>query len=190
LSSAHGRHYALSLPVRWQQGQSARARRLLDNAVAAMRALPGVRDYETLTSGAGDPVEKLHYRFSAPERMSYSMTTGGRVVAIGGTLWSLTPGHGWERSTYGGGGSKFTTSGWYDWQRYAQSVQLLGERKVNGHLIAEVALMSRTLPVWFQLRIDVSTDRVSGAGMVAGGHFMADSYSAYGVQQRILAPGH
>jgi cation-transporting ATPase V len=189
-STEHGRRYALSLPVRWQQGQSARARRLLDTAVATMRALPGVRDYETLTSGADDPVEKIHYRFSAPERMAYSMATGGRVVAIGGTLWSLSPGHGWERSTYGGGGSKFTTSGWYDWQQYAQSVQLLGEREVNGHLLAEVALMSRTLPVWFELRIDVSTDRVSSAGMVAGGHFMTDSYSAYGMPQHILAPAH
>jgi soluble P-type ATPase len=188
-STEHGRRYALSLPVRWEQGQSAHARRLLDAALATMRALPGVRDYETLTSGADDPVEKIHYRFSAPERMAYSMASGGRVIAIGGTLWSLTPGHGWERSAYGGGDGKFTTSGWYDWGQYDQSVQLLGEREVDGRLTAEVALMSRALPVWFRLRIDVSTDRVSSAGMVAGGHFMTDSYSAYGAPEQIAAPG-
>ncbi len=50
--------------------------------------------------------------------------------------------------------------------------------------------MSPTLPVWFRLHVDVSSGRVSQVGMVAGGHFMSDSYSQYGVAQRIVAPGH
>ncbi len=180
----HGRRYALSLPVSWQQGQSARARTLLEQAVRSMRALAGVRVYETLTSGALEPMEKIHYRFSAPDRMAYVMSTGGRVVAIGATLWSLTPGQSWQRGSYNGSGS-FTTASWYDWLRYDQSAQLLDEREVNGRLIADVALMSPTLPVWFQLRIDVASGRVSEVGMVAGGHFMSDSYSQYGVSQSI-----
>jgi cation-transporting ATPase V len=188
-ASEHGRQYELNLPIRWQQGQSATARHLLDRAVASMRSLAGVRVYETLTSGPPDPVEKIHYRFSAPERMAYTLATGGGVVAIGGTLWSLTPGHGWQRGSYNGDGGKFATSSWYDWQQYDQSAQLLEEHDVDGRLTAEIALMSPTLPVWFQLRVDVSSGHVSQVGMVAGGHFMSDSYSAYGTPQRILAPG-
>jgi cation-transporting ATPase V len=184
----HGRQYALSLPVRWQQGQSASARRLLDQAVANMRALPGVSVYETLTSGPPDPVEQIQYRFSAPERMEYTVATGGRVIAVGAKLWAFTPGQGWQRSSYNGAGGSFSTSSWYDWQEYDQSAQLLDEHDVNGHLIADVALMSPTLPVWFQLRIEVPSGRVSHVGMVAGGHFMSDSYSRYGVPQRILPP--
>ncbi len=187
-ASEHGRRYALSLPVRWQQGQSGTARRLLERAVDSMRALAGVRVYETLTSGPPDPVERIHYRFSAPERMAYTMASGGGVVAIGGTLWSLTPGHGWQRGSYNGDGGRFATSSWYDWQEYDQSAQLLEEHEVDGRTTAEIALMSPTLPVWFQLRVDVSSGRVSQVGMVAGGHFMSDSYSEYGTPQRILAP--
>ncbi len=185
-ASEHGHSYALSLPVHWQHGQSARARELLNKAVAGMRSLQGVRVYETLTSGPPNPVEQIHYRFSAPERMAYTMATGGRVVAIGGTLWSQTPGQDWQQSSYGGG--KFSTSGWYDWQQYDQSIQLLDEHDVNGHISADVALMSPSLPVWFELHIDASNGRVSKVGMVAGGHFMSDSYSQYGVPQRISPP--
>jgi cation-transporting ATPase V/Cu+-exporting ATPase len=189
LSAAeHGRRYALSLPVRWHHGQSARARRLLNEAVASMRALAGVHVHETLTSGATDPMEKIDYRFSAPERMAYTMATGGQVVAIGGTLWSLTPGQGWQRSSYNGGGGRFSTSSWYDWQEYAQSAQLLGEQDLDGQMTAEIALMSPTLPVWFQLRLDLASGHVSSVAMVAGGHFMSDSYSQYGVAQHIAAP--
>jgi hypothetical protein len=187
-ASEHGRRFALSLPVSWQQRQSARARSLVKQAIASMRSLAGVRVYETLTSGAFDPLERIHYRFSAPDRMAYAMSTGGRVVAIAGTLWSLTPGRSWQRGSYDGGGS-FTTSSWYDWQEYEQSAQLLGEREVNGRRVAEVALMSPTLPVWFQLRIDLAGGDVSQVGMVAGGHFMSDSYSQLGVPQSIQAPG-
>jgi copper-transporting P-type ATPase V len=184
----HGHRYALSLPVRWRQGQSATARRLLDQAVASMRALAGVSVYETLTSGPPHPVEKIEYRFSAPERMKYTVATGGRVIAVGPTLWAFTPGQGWQRSSYNGAGGRFATSSWYDWQEYDQSAQLLDEREVNGRLTADIALMSPTLPVWFRLRIEVPNGRVSQVGMVAGGHFMSDSYSRYGTPQRILPP--
>jgi cation-transporting ATPase V/Cu+-exporting ATPase len=184
----HGRRYALSLPVRWEQGQSATARRLLDRAVASMRALAGVSVYETLTSGPPHPVERLEYRFSAPERMEYTVATGGRVIAVGPTLWAFTPGQGWQRSGYNGAGGRFATSSWYDWQEYAQSAQLLDEHDVDGHLIADVALMSPVLPVWFRLRIEAQRGRVSEVGMVAGGHFMSDSYSRYGTPQPILPP--
>jgi copper-transporting P-type ATPase V len=186
-ASEHGRHYGLSLPVHWQHGGSAAARRLLNTAVASMRSLPGVRVYETLTSGPPNPVEKIHYRFSAPERMAYTMATGGQVIAVGASLWSLTPGQGWQHSSYGGG--RFSTDAWYDWQQYDQSIQLLDEHDVDGHLIADLALMSPGLPVWFQLHLDASTGRVSQVGMDAGGHFMADSYSEYGTPQRIAPPG-
>jgi cation-transporting ATPase V len=184
----HGHRYALSLPVRWRQGQSATARRLLDRAVASMRALAGVSVYETLTSGPPHPVEKIGYRFSAPERMEYTVATGGRVIAVGPALWAFTPGQGWQRSSYNGAGGSFSTSSWYDWQEYDQSAQLLDEREVNGRLTADIALMSPTLPVWFQLRIEVPSGRVGQVGMVAGGHFMSDSYSRYGVPQRIQPP--
>ncbi len=184
----HGHQYALSLPVRWRQGQSATARRLLDRAVASMRALAGVSVYETLTSGPPHPVEKIGYRFSAPERMEYTVATGGRVIAVGATLWAFTPGQGWQRSSYNGAGGSFSTSSWYDWQEYDQSAQLLDEREVNGRLTADIALMSPTLPVWFQLRIEVPSGRVGQVSMVAGGHFMSDSYSRYGTPQRILPP--
>jgi copper-transporting P-type ATPase V len=184
----HGRRYTLSLPVRWEQGQSAQARRLLDTAVASMQSLPSVRDDETLTSGPPHPVEKIQYRLSAPDRMAYTVNTGAGVVVIGGTAWSFSPGEGWQQSSYGAG--KFATRSWYDWKEYDQSIQLLGEQDLDGQRVAEVALMSPTLPVWFQLRIDIASGRVSRVGMIAGGHFMVDSYSAYGAPQRIAAPGH
>lgn len=187
LSTAErGRRYSVTLPVRWQHNSGPRARALVEQAVGTMRALPGVRVNETLTSGPPNPVEQIHYRFSPPERMAYTMATGGGVVAIGRSVWSLTPGHGWQRSSYGAG--RFTTNGWYDWQQYDQSAQVLREDRVDGYLMAEVALMSPTLPVWFDLQINTSTGMVGRVGMVAGGHFMTDSYSHYGQHQAIAPP--
>jgi hypothetical protein len=152
-----------------------------------MQALPGVRVDETLTSGPPGETEKIRYRLSAPHRMAYSVNTGARVVVIGGTQWSSAPGHGWQRSAYGGG-SAFDTRSWFDWEHYAGSIQLLDLHDVDGRATADLALMSPAIPVWYQLRVDVSTRRVSRVGMVAGGHFMSDSYSAFGMQQRISSP--
>jgi hypothetical protein len=187
----HGHHYSLRLPIRWQHGSSARARSLLERAITSMQALPAVSDEETLTSGPPGEIEKIHYRLSAPDRMAYSVNTGARVIIIKGSEWSTSPGHGWQRSSYGGGGnSGFDTRNWYDWGHYDQSIQLLDERDSGGHVSADLALMSPTLPVWFRLHLDVSSGRVSQVGMVAGGHFMSDSYSQYGVAQPILPPQH
>lgn len=182
----HGHYYALSLPVSWQRGQSARARRLLDRALTSMRSLRGVAVHETLTSGPPHPLEQIDYRFAAPDRMSYTVDTGARMTVIGATAWSQNPGQRWHESSYGAGA--FSTSGWYDWQEYAQSAQLLEVTDEDGSAAAEVALMSRSLPVWFRLRIDIPSGRVSRVEMTAGGHFMTDSYSRYGAPQRILAP--
>jgi hypothetical protein len=186
----HGHHYSLRLPIRWRHHSSARARSLLERAITTMQALPAVSDEETLTSGPPGEIEKIRYRLSAPDRMAYSANTGARVIIIKGTEWSSARGHGWQRSTYGGGNSSFDTRNWYDWGRYDQSIQLLDERDNGGHTTADLALMSPTLPVWFQLHVDLSSGRVSEVGMVAGGHFMSDSYSQYGVAQQINPPRH
>ena len=184
-----GHRYSLQLPIRWQQGASARARSLLDRAITSMQALPGVSVAETLTSGPPGEIEKIHYRLSAPDRMAYSVNTGARVIIVKGTEWSSTPGHGWQSSVYGGGGaSTFDTRNWYDWGRYDQSIQLLDEHESDGRISADLALMSPALPVWFRLHLDVGSGRVSQVGMVAGGHFMSDSYSQYGVAQQIVPP--
>jgi hypothetical protein len=42
--------------------------------------------------------------------------------------------------------------------------------------------------VWFRLHVDLASGHVSQVGMVAGGHFMRDVYSQYGVSQRIVSP--
>jgi hypothetical protein len=184
-----GHSYALRLPVRWEQGKGSQARRLLAQAVAGMKSLAGVRDVETLTSGPPGETERFDYRLGAPNRMSYALNTGARVVIIGAQEWSSTATGGWRRSRYGGaGGTGFKTSSWYDWAQYDQSAQVLDEHEHDGRLTADVALMSPTLPVWFRMKIDVSSGHVGEVSMTAGGHFMSDRYSQYGVHQRIAPP--
>lgn len=181
-----GRRYAVTLPTRWERGQAAAARQILHRAVATMQALPGVRVDETLTAGPPGPVERLSYRFSAPDRMAYTMNTGARNVTIGSTTWSFTPGQGWQRSSYGSGA--FTTRSWYDWTQYEQSIQLLGGSETDGRRTADLALMDPRLPVWFRLHVDLQTGRVGSVLMIAGGHFMTDRYRDFGTRQRITAP--
>jgi hypothetical protein len=185
-----GHHHELRLPIRWERGKSTLARRLLAGAVNGMQALPGVRVGETLTSGQHGELEKIHYRLSAPQSMTYSVNSGARVVVIGATQWSAEPGHGWQRSSYGGGGGSraFDTRSWFDWNRYDSSIQLLDEHDVDGRVTADLALMSPAVPVWLQLHVDASTRRVGRVRMIAGGHFMTDSYSEFGVQQRVVSP--
>jgi hypothetical protein len=182
-----GHRYALRLPIRWERGKSSLARRLLAGAVTGMQALPGVRVDETLRSAQPGEIEKIRYRLSAPRSMAYSVSSGARVVVLGGTQWSSEPGHDWQRSNYGGGGA-FDTRSWFDWKQYDGSIQLLDEHDVDGRVMADLALMSPALPVWFQLHVDASSRRVDRVRMVAGGHFMSDSYSEFGVRQQIVSP--
>jgi hypothetical protein len=118
--------------------------------------------------------------------MAYKTNTGGRIVVVGGTLWSVTPWQDRQRSKYGAG--EFRTRSWHDWKDYAQSTQLVSVHDVDGRLTADIALMSPTLPVRFRLRVDVSTRLESQVGMTACGDFRTESYSEYGASQRIDSP--
>jgi len=182
-----GRRYVARLPIRWRIGAGREARRLLARAERTMRALASVREHERITSGPGS-LAVTRYALQAPDRMRYVVEGGGRVVIIGRTEWrrdaDLVQ---WRRGRYGAG-LPFRTRSWFRWSPYAESVQLLRRWSSSRGPRAEIAVYDPATPVWLRLLLDLRTDRVLRARMIAAGHFMTTRYFAFDRPVQIAAP--
>jgi putative copper export protein len=181
-----GRRFVAELPARWRQRNSARARRLLTTAQAAMRGLDSVRQTEEVTSGPGS-YARTEYRFRAPDRMALETSGGVRRVVLGERQWFRTRMSPWQRTSYGSG-IPFALRRWFRWTTYARSVRLLDRRREAGRPVTELALMDPATPVWLRLVIDERTGRVLRERMVTKAHFMTSRYFGFGRRTRIETP--
>jgi hypothetical protein len=147
-----------------------------------MRALPGVRERERLSSGPGTGAT-TEYRLAAPDRLEWTTGRGVRSVVIGRRQWIRQPGLRWNEGEYGAG-LAFRTRSWFAWNRYAREVRLLSER--DGRAV--IALMDEGTPVWFRLTVDLATDRVVAEQMIARARFLDTRFTDFGRRFRIEAP--
>lgn len=189
-----GHIYATRLPARWISGARAnqRARRILAGAQETMNGLRSVRQSERITSGPGS-LAVTDYRLLAPDRMAYRTNLGRRVVVIGGREWSRSGGRGpWQTGRFRGGGPPFQTKTWFAWTPYAESVRLLDISSPSGRRVAEIAFYEPGAPVWWRLRIDLSSRRAASGRLITEGHFMKQRYHAFDRPLRISPPrsGH
>lgn len=173
--SERGRRYTARLPTRWEPGTEREARRLLARAERQMRSLRSVREHERITSGPGS-LAVTRYALEAPDRMTYAVAGGGRVVVVGATEWRrVAELRRWQRGRYGAG-MPFKMRSWFRWSPYADSVRLLRRWATADGPQAELAVFDRATPVWFRMRLDLRTNRVQGVRMIADGHFMTTRY--------------
>jgi copper transport protein len=177
-----GRRYATALPAVWERRGNRRARALLRRAEATMRALPGVRELERLSSGPGTGAT-TQYRLRAPDRLAWETGRGVRSVVIGRRQWVRQPGLGWREGDYGSG-LAFKTRSWFAWSRYAREVRVLSER--GGRAV--IALADEGTPVWFRLTVDLDTHRVLAEQMTARARFIDTRFTDFGERFRIEAP--
>ena len=176
------RRYTTALPAEWENGANRRARALLRRAERTMRALSGVRELESLTSGPGTGAT-TEYRLRAPDRLAWETGRGVRSVVIGRRQWVRQPSLGWREGPYGSG-LAFKTRAWFAWSRYAREVRLLSER--GGRAV--LALADEGTPVWFRLTVDLATDRVVAEQMIARARFLDTRFTDFGTRFEIEAP--
>lgn len=177
-----GAEQRVVVPVRWQEGQTERAERLLSRAQRAMRALRTVRIEEALTSGIRGLAVETSYRYQAPDRMAYRTSTGNRTVALGRRRYSSTDAGRFKRSEFGGDG--FRLKRVFRWTVYGRSVRWLGATQ----RVARIALYDEATPLWYRLTIDRRTHHVLRERMIAGGHFMTRRYFAFDEPLQITRP--
>jgi copper transport protein len=185
-----GHTYTARLPSRWISGARAnqRARRLLASAQETMNRLRSAREHERITSGPGS-LAVTDYELRAPNRMAYRTLLGGRAIVIGKREWTRTAaGRPWRLGHFGGGGPPFQTLTWFAWTPYAESVRLLGITLEGRHRFGEVALYEPGAPVWWRLRIDLSSMRVTSSHLITQGHFMTQRYYDFNGPVRISPP--
>jgi hypothetical protein len=172
-----GRTYTANLPTRWLPTANAGARHAFNRTLATMRVLRTLVMHESITSGPGTFVATL-YRFQAPDRLAYRLNNGAQSVIIGGLQWTREPGGGWTRDDFGGG-FRFSTSSWFVWRQYAGAVRLLDVHREGTRRIADLALMTPTVPAWDRLRVDLGSMRTIDEHMTAQAHFMTRRYFAF-----------
>jgi len=181
-----GRSYTATLTTRWRVSASARARRLLFRAQAAMRSLRSVREVEEVTSGPGS-YARTTYRLRAPNRLALKTNGGVQTVIAGKRQWSRVDGGPWRVNSYGGG-LAFRTRTWFRWTTYGRAVRLLGVRRVGGRRLAELALMDEGTPVWFRLTVDLATGRVLAETTATKAHFNRARYDHFNRPTTIALP--
>jgi copper transport protein len=182
-----GRDFRVSVPARWERGRNRYARRLVERAEAVMRRLRSIREEEHLTSGPGTYVRTV-YRLRSPDRFAYRTSSGAQSVVIAGGQWSRVRGQPWQASRFGGRGGLRTQS-FFRWTPYARAARLL-DISNSGIPIASVALMDPATPVWYRLRIDLSTMRVVSDRMVTKAHFMTRRYYGFNEPLEIRRPAN
>ena len=183
-----GRRYVAELPTRWRQGESARARRLLQAAQAAMRDVRSVRQVEEITSGPGT-YARTTYRLRAPDRIAFTTEPGRtETIVFGERQWfRFKPEEPFQEGPFGAG-IPFSTKRWFRWESYAQTIRLLAVRGVDGRRVAELALYDPGTPVWIRLSVELDTKRVLREVMTARAHFMVRRNSAFGAPVDIRPP--
>jgi hypothetical protein len=185
---ARGRRHTARLDTAWEPGASARARRLLERAQVAMRALRSARQTEVQTSGPGS-FARTDYVLRAPDRMRLHTNTGTDSVIIGERQWLRAPDSGgWLRQRYGSG-LPFSTRSWFRWTPYAIAVRWIGsERDASGRRLVEVALVDPGTPVWSRLTIDAASGRILRERTLNPGHYATERYFGFNRPVRIEAP--
>jgi copper transport protein len=189
-----GHTYTARLPARWIAGAPAneRARKLLASAQETMNGLSSAREHERITSGPGS-LALTDYELRAPDRMAYRTSLGGRAIIIGKREWRRTTSDlPWELSRFRGSGPPFQTQTWFAWTPYAESVRLLGISRTGSRRVADVALYEPGAPVWWRLRIELSSMRAKSSHLIAQGHFMTQRYYDFNRPVAISPPstGH
>jgi copper transport protein len=177
-----GERYEAAVPSRWLTTENGEARRTLRAAQRAMRDARTVRMSEQVTSGPGTFVSGA-YRFQAPDRMAYTVSSGARVVVVGDRQYRRLGNGRWKMDSFGGAGG-FRLRELFRWTVYASSVRLLG----GGRRSLTLALFDPATPIWYRLDVDRRTNRVLRERMIAAGHFMARRYSAFDRPLRIEPP--
>jgi len=180
-----GRPYPVTLPARWRTGQSRRARALLERAQAAMRALPSVREHETVTSGPGT-LAVTRYRLRAPDRLAFATARGVESIFIGRRRWLRSAGEPFREQPVTG--IPFRTRSWFRWTPYARAVEVLDERREGARAVTELALMEPGTPVWIRLVVDRRSGRVVRESLVAPARFITHRFFAFGAPVAITPP--
>jgi hypothetical protein len=172
-----GKKFRASVPGTWHRSGNSEAKRLLERAQGAMRRLRTMRKEERLTSGPGTFVRTL-FRMQAPHRFTYEASSGGRSIVIGRRQWTRTVGEAWQARPFGGSAT-FRTDGFFRWTPYARAARMLGVYSGPARRVADVALFDPATPVWYRLRIELSTERVLKDRMITKAHFMDRRYLAF-----------
>lgn len=183
-----GRRHRVELPVRWEQGAGARARRLLERAQRTMRDLDSVTERKRVSSGIG-PGARTTYRIQAPDRLAWRTDRGVQTVVVGDRQWRRGPGPApdWQEAPYGGG-LAFRTRTWYRWTPYARTVRLLGVERADGRRVARLALFDDGTPVLIQMDVDLKTYRVRRVRSLTPSTFTTTTASAFNEPMDIVIP--
>jgi copper transport protein len=191
-----GRTYRVSLPIRYEPGASAVARRLLALVQSAQASVRSVAIRETLGSGVGAS-DVTTYDVGIPDRFAYRLSRDRHLVSdttiVGTHEWTRAAGQRrWQASVYGGGGPPFSAAGYLGWWApFTGQPQLLDRFRAGADERADVATVSR-IPglgtVWLQIAIDVTHRRVLHIGMITTAHFMTQTWGSFNAATPIEPP--
>ena len=192
----HGSRYSAHLPVRWNAGADAPARRLLAHVEHGQLALRDVRIHETLRGGP-TVANITDYQLQAPDRFAFTFSRGsqplGETVIIASKEWERSAGKpSWEQSQYGGGTQPFKAEsylGW--WAPYARAPRLMDLKRTPTGTVADIATLGAIQdvgPVWLRLRLDLTHRRLLRLRMITAGHFMTQEWGAFNRPLEIRPP--
>ncbi len=186
-----GKSFSALIPIGWRSAGNAQARRILNQAVAALSQLRSWQIAERLNTGLGGPPATSHYWIGARYRyrVAYHSATYGETIGIGSCTWVLQPNHRWRRSS----APPLDTRALMPWWTHRVGVRLLAFARAKGRPVADIALAdihrsSSVLPFWFRVRIDLRSKLPMSMRMITAAHFMDQSYFGFNLPTLVLPP--
>jgi hypothetical protein len=123
-----------------------------------------------------------HWRFAAPDRMAYELTTGEQAVIIGRSRWDRQRGGAWTRS------SALRLRQPQPFWRRVIDAHVIGGGHVGTRTVWRVSFFDPASSAWFEVAIDRRTARSLVVHMWATAHFMRDTYGQFNAPQEIVPP--
>jgi hypothetical protein len=136
---------------------------------------------ETIESRPGNRLVS-HFRYAAPDRMTYRIEHGADAIVIGGRRWDRTPPQPWAASP-----QEPLSVPAAPWSR-ARDARLLGASVLAGRRVLVVSFLDPTGPAWFTVQVEPETARTLHVRMTGAAHFMRLRYFGFDAPVRIRPP--